>query len=348
MTQHFSFGSIEQFRHVVKSVRDRANFHSAQVPTIKFKGSVKLHGTSASVVLDQKTSEIWSQSRSNVITIEADNAGFARFTDSNMTTFKIMFDNAKQFMTQKDSCISIFGEWCGQGIQKGVAVSQVPKMFVVFGIKEITDRDNNTGIWLSFDQIDLVVSDVFGDKNRIFSANRFKTWTIDIDFKSPELAQNELIKITTEVENECPVGKFFGVSSVGEGVVWKAIKTTSPEVHIDDLIFKVKGEKHSDSKVKTLAAVDVERVNSIKEFADSVVTDHRLEKMVEKLKQEGGVVESQSIPAFLKLVGQDITKEETDTIVASGFTHKDVMPAVNRLARDWFIKFVKIKNSGII
>jgi hypothetical protein len=44
MAQHLSFPSIEQFRTVIKQVRDTANHHSIPVPTLTFQGTVKLHG----------------------------------------------------------------------------------------------------------------------------------------------------------------------------------------------------------------------------------------------------------------------------------------------------------------
>jgi hypothetical protein len=127
-----------------------------------------------------------------------------------------------------------------------------------------------------------------------------------------------LIEITNEVEKQCPVGKTFGVEGIGEGVVWRCISEWTEnnlnQIKTTDLIFKVKGEKHSDTKVKKLANVDVEKVNSINEFVEKVLTEHRLEKMLELIKQDGYELIPQSIPFFLKLIGQDIIKEELDTM----------------------------------
>lgn len=337
--KHLSFPEIEQYRHAIKSVRERSAFHEIPVPKIVFCGTVKLHGTNAGVVMDLMTGEIWAQSRSHCITPESDNAGFARYVADNMDTFRIMLEDAQEHVGHPSTThVAIFGEWGGQGIMKGVAINQLPKMFVVFGIKAIEKPDENVGTWFTSEEIDEVVQEVYGVQ-RIFSIYRFQTYTVEVDFMAPEIAQNEFVNITNAVEAECPVGKAFGVSGIGEGVVWHAVHTLA-DIRIDDLVFKVKGAKHSDSKVKTTAAVDVEKINNIRELASSFVTDHRLEKMVEKLQQDSVPMEPQSIPVFLKLVGQDIVKEETDTIEASGFTHKDVMPVVNRLARDWFIKLV--------
>ncbi len=43
------FPSIEQFRHAVRAVRDRASFNGTPVPTLRFRGTVKLHGTNAGI-----------------------------------------------------------------------------------------------------------------------------------------------------------------------------------------------------------------------------------------------------------------------------------------------------------
>jgi hypothetical protein len=47
------------------------------------------------------------------------------------------------------------------------------------------------------------------EDERIFNILDFQTFTVDIDFNSPLLAQNKLIDLTLAVEAECPVGKQF-------------------------------------------------------------------------------------------------------------------------------------------
>lgn len=374
--QMVKFPSIDQFRNVVKQVRDRAKYHGQPLPVLQFNGSVKLHGTNASVIKDPRTGEIWCQSREQIITPEKDNMGFARFiselpgrgidTYFNIAATVYGHNNIKQ-----GDLIGIYGEWCGQGVMKGVAISQVPKRFVVFGIKVYTPgavtedgQDGGESHWFPPKQL-VQVQDLFnhelwmtlgskdGDshKNGIFSIQEFQTWTVDIDFAHPELIQNYLVELTDNVEKQCPVGKAFGVDGIGEGIVWRCISGWSfpfdsgidvsmVQIKTHDLIFKVKGEKHSDTKVTKTAAVDVEKVATIKEFASNVCTDHRLEKMVEKMKETGVEVNLQNTGQFLKLVGSDVIKEESDTIEASGLDRKDVMPAVNATARQWYMKLV--------
>jgi len=365
MTQHIRFPSIEQLRSVVKQVRDRAKFHGVPLPKLTFNGSVKVHGSNSCICYDPYTTEQWCQSREQIITPEQDNAGFARFISELPGTgikpyFNVVAGIYGHTKLKQGDVIAIYGEWCGQGIMKGVAVNQLSKRFIVFGIKVYTPgkttedgQDGGTSVWFSPAQLvkahEMFEQEVVKTTDQainIFSIQKFPTWTVEIDFTHPELIQNQLVELTNEVENCCPVGKAFGVEGIGEGIVWRCVSSWNianvPDeldaiIKSHDLIFKVKGPKHSDTKVKTTATVDIEKVNSINEFAANVCTDHRLEKMLDQLIQSGLELDVKNTGNFLKLVGADILKEESDVIEASGLERKDVMPAVNLLARQWFL-----------
>lgn len=57
--------------------------------------------------------------------------------------------------------------------------------------------------------------------------------------------------------------------------------------------------------------------------------------------QESGIADVydvKNIGSFLKWVGTDIIKEESDTIVGNGFEVKDVTKAINNLAKEWFLQ----------
>jgi hypothetical protein len=315
--QHIPFPDIAQFRNVVKLVRERADHLGVPVPTISFVGSVKLHGTNASIVFPEN-GEYYCQSRSQILSATQDNNGFAKWVAA----------NEKLFEPLQNSGLVVFGEWCGQGIQKGVAISQVPKMFVVFAVRKISE-----GEWATPAEIACSIP------IRLPSIYDYSGWQIDIDFNHPEDSQNKLVELTNGVEAECPVGRAFGVKGVGEGIVWWA--QPHPSFPTDDLIFKVKGEKHSESKVKTLAEVDVEKINNIKELVEKILTRHRLEKKLDSLKESGLSLDLKNTGAFLKLVGQDIHKEEGDTILASGLPEKEVMGAVQREAKNFWMEAVK-------
>jgi hypothetical protein len=188
-------------------------------------------------------------------------------------------------------------------------------MFIIFGYK-IDD------VWCGISPQ--------SNEQGIYHIGQFPTYEVEIDFENPELIQNTLIEITNKVENECPVGKFFGVSGIGEGVVFEAIGNP-------DYQFKSKGEKHSSSKVKSLNAVDVELVEEIKEFVDLVITENRLEQGLQYLQEMGFSLEPKSTGEFLSWIVKDVIKEEIDTIVANQFDVKKIKSAISVKARIWFL-----------
>lgn len=338
------FPSIEQFRNVIRHVKTHAQYagrdengdaiidQSRPIPTLKFRGTVKLHGTNAGIVYDVDTDTFTYQSRERVLELTSDNAGFML---NMMRHENVWRDVACQAMReifvpeQKITKVAIFGEWCGSGIQKGVALTELPKMFVVFAIKVVFEDESTK--WLPIGEIDLHLPE-----DKLFNIDTFTTYEIDVDFNHPELAQNKMIEITEEVEKECPVGKYFGVSGIGEGVVWTCV---SDGWNDSGTWFKVKGEKHSVSKVRTLAAVDVEAVANLKAFVDSVVTEARLEQGLDNLVREQlKPFEMTSMGDFLRWVYNDVLKEETDTIVANGIDPKKLGGAIANVARPWFVK----------
>lgn len=316
--QHYPYPEIQQFRNTIKTVRERASHAGVPLPTITFKGSVKLHGTNASVVFPGDGT-FYAQSRSRVISVEDDNHGFAKYVESNKENFQVLAD----FF---GGPTVVYGEWFGQGIQGGVAVSNLPKTFIIFAVKFL-DTDEWQSGWhiLGFAAL--------ANHTSIF---HFPTFEVSIDFNCPELTQNYLREITEAVEKECPVGKAFGISGVGEGVVWSPLPHET--FNTNGLMFKVKGEKHSESKVKTLAPVDVEKLNSIRELVDHILTEHRLEKKLDSLIEQGYTLDIKHTGVYLKIVGSDIYKEESDTIEASGLSSNEVMSEVNKRAKKFWME----------
>lgn len=92
----YKFPEIEQFRNVIQQVNHRTRYVGktedgdpiydegpVEMPTLKFRGTVKLHGTNAAIVYtwDMLKFEyvMHAQSRKNIITPMSDNAGFAAF-----------------------------------------------------------------------------------------------------------------------------------------------------------------------------------------------------------------------------------------------------------------------------
>lgn len=327
----YPFPSIHQFRNVVQHVRKQAAFlgldeqgkaiynPAPKYPKLTFNGTVKLHGTNAAIVFSPEG--ISYQSRERVLTREQDNAGFMAHMEQHLDAVAHL--GACLALTHNlvgiDHTVAIYGEWCGGNIQKGVAVCQLPKMFVIFAVKI-------NGNWVDTPDFSLPAAS-------IYSVNQFTTYSVTIDFENPEIAQNYLIEFTNKVEECCPVGKAFGVEGVGEGIVWRCVSDPSSEYW-----FKVKGEKHSASKVKTLASVDVEAVAQINEFVAMAVTEARLEQALHNLINEQlKPFDMTSMGDFIRWVHQDVLKEEADTLQASGIEYKKLGSPIAQVARRWFV-----------
>ena len=260
-----NFTEIGQYRNAIREIKSHYDYqgkdangdaiysHTQPYPVLKFRGTVKLHGTNSAIALykNELDFKYEFQSRENVLSLEKDNAGFMNYMWG--TDYYKLFENIEF----SESCV-IYGEWCGGNIQKSVAINGLHKMFVIFAVR-----------------IDDVYQDMENFKHlkneeqRIYNILQFPTFEIIIDINSPELVQNKLIELTNEVEKECPVAKYFGIENgTGEGLVWTY--DNGKEVYR----FKVKGELHSISKVRTLAAVDIDKVNSINELVSNIVSNH--------------------------------------------------------------------------
>jgi hypothetical protein len=143
-----------------------------------------------------------------------------------------------------------------------------------------------------------------------------------------------LVELTNQVEKECPVGKYFGISGIGEGIVWEVEKYGR---------FKVKGMEHSSSKVKTLASVDIEKLESIADFVEYAVTENRLNQGIEQVFtiNNGAKPDIKKIRNFLTWITSDIAKEENETLKENNLIPEDVEKAVMAKAREWFIDYLK-------
>ena len=341
MSKMIKFPSIDQYRNVIKHVRDNAKYHSVPVPKVRFTGTVKLHGTNAAVCYDLTTREVWTQSRENIITPENDNAGFAMWVHGKRPEFNNLFVKfVEQVNFKTGDIVQVYGEWCGGSIQKGIGLSQLPKMFVIFGFR--ISHDGESQDWFT-PAGQTWFSQYLVNGTDIFDIHQFPTWTKVIDFTQPELIQNELIDLTIAVEDRCPVAnQLLGDKAVGdlvgEGIVWTADEAIDSPINVSGLRFKVKGEKHSASKVKVLAAVDTEKVASVNEFADNVCTVSRFEQMLDKMRQEG--LDSKDVKntgVFIKYVMNDVIKEELDTIADNGLTTKDIAGPCSNRTRQYYM-----------
>lgn len=104
-------------------------------------------------------------------------------------------------------------------------------------------------------------------------------------------------------------------------------------------IKKVKGEKHAgSSKVKTLANVDVEKLESVRDFIDYAVTQGRFNQGIENTFPNEEPINVKKMGDLIRWVVNDIIKEESDTLAENGLEPKDVNSQISGKVREMFFK----------
>tara|TARA_R110000796_G_scaffold215732_2_gene331745 strand:+ start:14035 stop:15066 length:1032 start_codon:yes stop_codon:yes gene_type:complete len=338
MKTHTKFPKIVQYRQAIQEIKFRNSYTGKDSlgnpiydetvihPTLTFSGTVKMHGTNSSVAEDCEGGEFWAQSKGHIVTVGDDNYGFAKHVEEHKEAFKELIEHVRynDETVNKGDGVAVFGEWAGEGIQKGVAITGIPKSFFIFDVK-ITPENGDDAYYVDSSYLNK-------DENaRIYNIEDYVSYKIDIDINNPGLAQNELIEITNTIEELCPVGKMFGVEGIGEGVVWIVFYRGKK------FRFKVKGAKHSVSKTKNLAPVDTEKLNSINEFIDYAVTQNRYEQAIETVFK-GEELDIKKLGDVIRWMVNDITEEESDTLADNGLTSKEVNKHISSRSRTMFLK----------
>lgn len=350
MKRLIKYPSIEQFRTVIKNVQHAAQYvrydaatnetvmnSDAKMPVVKAIATEKIHGTNASVCFSNPDG-FWVQRREGFCTIESDNAACAFYALQNEATWvNIIQLLAKEHNVDLNTnIITVYYEWCGGNIQKKSAVSGLDKLAVIFRYFKVSPLDHSEAISSSWYETNVEGQWVDAKEARIFNISNFPTYEFDIDFNQPLLSQNKMIDLVENViEPNSPVGRQLGIEgNIGEGVVVSFL-------YKDVLYqFKVKGEKHSSSKVKVLKPVDDEKIQKIQNIAEQVAPAWRLEQMFALANDtlNGGTPSTEHLGKFMKALNQDIIKEESDILANAGLEPKEVLSVVSRIARQWYFE----------
>jgi hypothetical protein len=324
------FNSIGQFRNVVKQICDNCEFHNEPKPTINFTGTVKLHGTNAAVV-GKPTGEIFTQSRTRIISLNDDNAGFAAFVAENKDFFRNII---RDLIVELDNTtVFLYGEWCGGNIQSNIGLNKLSKRFVIFQVDFVNETGNVKSV--SGKDLSAYHNSQEDHAHNTFWISEFPSYEITIDFNNPEEAIEKLQDLTDSVEQECPAAKAMGAEGdlIGEGIVWVGLFKNEP------LLFKTKGEKHKNS-VKTpkkpKVSIAPETFEKIKEFSSNAVLSRADQALEEVFTRNNKIADIRGTGDFIRWTLNDILKEEEDTIIANGFDISEVKKIITQEAKNWF------------
>jgi len=368
MKRFISFGSIEQFRTIVQKIQRQSQFKGldengepiidkdAKLPTVIVTGSEKIHGTNGSICYSNPDG-FWVQSRKNIITPEKDNAGCALTQETNKDVWMDIINAlAKEYNINLDeNIISIYFEWAGGNIQKNACVSRLDKMAFIFQHFKVSPRvplaDSDGQIepaeWHETKLKDIVNPNVRGydewvdmPEHKIYNIMNFPTYTLEVDFNRPDIAQNKMIEITENIEKNSGVAQAFNKSeNIGEGIVWTFIDEKG-----NRQVWKVKGEKHAKEtgKVKTLKPVDTELENKKIKFVNEIACqEFRLDQMFTEIKNsthngEASQMSMKDMGDYLRLVIKDVIKEHLNEMSEQGLEPKMLNSMISKVARVYF------------
>ncbi|WP_229640355.1 RNA ligase family protein [Waterburya agarophytonicola] len=295
-----------------------------KTPIVTYRAKIKLHGTNAGVQITPD-GEVAAQKRTQIINSKSDNAGFATWVEQNIDYFKQL---------KRETTITIFGEWCGSKVQKGVAISQIGrKVLAVFAIQcggvstqpKLEIRPEKIREMLPQHQ-DIFVLPYYGEAITLDFGDRLQL----------QCASDIINKMVEKVEAIDPwVKETFGVEGVGEGLVmYPETEGVVIREGYTELMFKAKGEKHRVVKSKEAVRVDPEVAQNIEAFVELFVTEARLQQALTEACN--GELNIKKMGQFLKWIARDIKKESSVELAASGLTWKDVHKRISNAARVWY------------
>lgn len=324
-----SFPKINGFHNVRKDI---ALFNdNGKLTKETYRGKIKLHGTNSAVQI--RPDVLFAQSRERIITVGDDNMGFAGWVDRNKEYFWKFQDKIS------DQPMTIFGEWCGSGIMKGVAISNIGrKIFAVFAVQYGNSDDFDAIMVTDPDRIRALIP----EHDDIFILP-WATGIIDVDFTDTDalIKTAELLNVMVDAVEKCDpwVQETFSIDGVGEGIVFVPYRDNGEVERFiySKLTFKAKGEKHKVTKQKSSVQIDPEVAKSIDDFADMVLPTARLEQGVQAISSGDIIFDMKLIGPFLAWIGKDVQSETKSELEASGLEWKQVSGVVQRRARDWYI-----------
>jgi len=329
------WASIGNFHNVRKTI-DAYELH---VGPVTYRGKIKLHGTNGGIIVS-KNGDVFAQSRSSIIGTGNDNCGFSAWVEQN----KDVWVNARDGMFKQ---ITIYGEWVGKGIQKGVSITQVDgKHFAIFAI-QLGDYDENGNAPMIIDPT--VIKNWFADKNVVLPDNvHILPWygdDITFDFNDvPSMeAAVEIMNSEVAIVEKCDpwVKEVFGIEGVGEGIVYNPINFVADDMidrwHLSTFMIKAKGEKHKVQKDRAAVIIDPEVVANINEFVDKFATVQRFEQGTAEINRGEMSYDFKLIGPFLGWVSKDIAKESNDELKVSGLEWRQVNKTVTSRAREWYL-----------
>ncbi|KAH7410717.1 hypothetical protein BKA64DRAFT_719574 [Cadophora sp. MPI-SDFR-AT-0126] len=308
--------------------------------TINFVGTVKLHGQHADIVINPNTIRL--QSRNKPVLDEAhDIMGFAKtiFTlEKNLLQLKQRIEGRWMELNRNGKLsethpLIIAGEWVGPGIQKNVALDDLPRKYFV-----ITSISLNN-FWLD----DQLYADMEDEDAGIVHVARGGFFSEELDVTDIDSCQARMMAVALEVEQTCPFSKAFGIMGRGEGIVWKA---TQPLGKDPRMWVKTKGPDSAVTRTadlpKPMAKANVtqlsdDMIERTRQFAYATTTEPRLQQVWQVMELEYAMpMDKSSKKKFMQYISDDILREEKQRIKACKVDEQYLMKCIRWMAELWY------------
>lgn len=325
---------IESLSHVIRSRNQSEWMRNRGV--INYRPKIKLHGTNAAIRIT--CDGVFAQSRTRTLSIEDDNFGFAAWVES----YKSQWLELSSMMSLvRMPPITMYGEWAGPGIQKGVASSLIPeKTFFMFASEmdgDVSDKEYEHGT-MTLEWGPAVKR--IADRIPTFKLLPWAGDVIPVNFEDAGSLANLAAKVN-EMVSECEkvdpyIKSEYSIEGPGEGFVFYAVDCPIEESTLyKRFMFKAKGKEHRVNKTKSAATIDPEILKSVSAFVDFAVTEARLNQGLREAVND--VVDPRLTADFLRWIANDVIKECVPELVDNGLDWKQVASPVSKKARDWYL-----------
>ncbi|KAF2851650.1 hypothetical protein T440DRAFT_55384 [Plenodomus tracheiphilus IPT5] len=330
---------IERLEHLN---RDRENPEEAPpLEPVPIVGTVKLHGTHADIVIYSNNDIIFQSRNVSGLSVLKDNHGFATTMSTKTEALLQLRDlyTARWLQLNPDATLDpghpvlIAGEWIGEKVQTGVAISHLSKRFVIVSV-------NINGTW----QIDRDYAGISLPNHDIYNIACAGVYTATLYPEDPQRTLSHIESLAEDVATRCPFAATFGIKGEGEGIVWKLVPpqyNTKPA-----LWFKTKGGRFKP----TYARPPTKRINfdeveeACRAAAGAAATwcsQQRLEQGWEVLREKHIEQDLQGLSVFLKWVQQDILTEEEGYIRKHRLDKADLKTEVAKIAKPWYLAHMR-------
>ena len=310
------FPKILSLRNLLGSMSREHGF--AELGPVTFIGQPKLHGTNAGITLTSGGA-LLPQSRRRALSIESDNYDFASFVLQNEDT---LISELTHLVPDITANTTIYGEWVGPGIQRGVSISQIDRRrFIPFAVKSEFDRVMPVK---AYEGELLKTIPAFNASQEVIF-NPATEWGL--------VEALEVIEASTKAyEEECPVAAFYEQKGMGEGLVWWST--------CGRFIFKSKGEKHRQVRKPLPTPKDPAEQAKALAFAEMVVTPARMEGAYEWLKEMGHALDRTSTGKIIPFVLDDVRAECIEEFKEADVPWKAAAGHMAALTRNYFFAWI--------